>query len=289
MQDSRLAAFGETRRRTEPEDVSGAQDLFVLILGPCVLEDDDLNLTVARGVLAAARGPGFAVVFKASFDKANRSRLRSPRGPGLSRGLRQLRSVREATGLPILTDIHEPAQAAPVAEVADILQIPAFLCRQTALLVAAGKTGRAVNVKKGQWMSPAAMAGAVEKVRAGGAGRVFVTERGTAFGYGDLVVDMRSFARIRSATDAPVIFDGTHSVQQPAGLADGSTSGAPEHIGALVRGAVAAGCDGLFLEVHPDPPSAPSDSTNMLPLDELPNLLRDVAAIRAALAPGTAP
>jgi len=272
----------------EAGEASGARDTFVLFLGPCVLEDDDLNLTVARGVAAAARGPGFAVFFKASFDKANRSRLRSPRGPGLSRGLQQLRSVREATGLPILTDIHEPAQAAPAAEVADVLQIPAFLCRQTALLVAAGKTGRAVNVQKGQWMSPAAMAGAVEKVRAGGAARVFVTERGTAFGYGDLVVDMRSFSRIRSATDATVIFDGTHSVQQPTGLEDGSTGGAPEHIGALVRGAVAAGCDGLFLEVHPDPPSAPSDSTNMLPLDDLPGLLRDVTAIRAALAPGAA-
>ncbi len=289
MRDSRLPASDETPRRNELGEASAPQDTFVLFLGPCVLEDDDLNLAVARGVAAATRGPGFAVFFKASFDKANRSLLRSPRGPGLPRGLRQLRKVREATGLPILTDIHEPAQAAPAAEVADVLQIPAFLCRQTALLLAAGKTGRAVNVKKGQWMSPAAMAGAVEKVRAGGAGRVFVTERGTAFGYGDLVVDMRNFSRLRSATDATVIFDGTHSVQQPAGLADGSTSGAPEHIGALVRGAVAAGCDGLFLEVHPDPPSAPSDSTNMLPLDDLPDLLRDVAAIRAALAPGAAP
>jgi len=285
VQDSRLAVRGETPGRAEVEEPSGPRDAFLLILGPCMLEDDDLNLTVARGVQAAAREPGFPVVFKASFDKANRSRLGSPRGPGLSRGVTQLRRVREATGLPILTDIHEPGQAAPAAEVADVLQIPAFLCRQTALLVAAGKTGRAVNVKKGQWMSPEAMAGAVEKVRAGGAGRVFVTERGTAFGYGDLVVDMRNFSRIRSAAGAPVIFDGTHSVQRPGGLADGSTSGAPEHIGALVRGAVAAGCDGLFLEVHPDPPSAPSDSTNMLPLEKLPGLLGEVAAIRAALAP----
>ena len=288
MQDSRLTVSGETPRRAAVEEASGLQGAFVLFLGPCVLEDDDLNLTVARGVLAAAREADFPVVFKASFDKANRSRLGSPRGPGLSRGVKQLRRVREATGLPILTDIHEPAQAAPAAEVADILQIPAFLCRQTALLVAAGRTGRAVNVKKGQWMSAAAMAGAVEKVRASGAERVFVTERGTAFGYGDLVVDMRNFSRIRSATGAPAIFDGTHSVQQPGGLADGSTSGAPEHIGALVRGAVAAGCDGLFLEVHPDPPSAPSDSTNMLPLDQLPGLLGEVAAIRAALVPGAA-
>lgn len=280
-----MATRGEAPHRAWGGAASGSRNPFVLFSGPCVLEDDDLNLEVARGVQAAARETGFPVVFKASFDKANRSRLGSARGPGLSRGLRRLRTVREATGLAILTDIHEPAQAAPAAEVADILQIPAFLCRQTELLVAAGETARAVNVKKGQWMSAGAMAGAVEKVRAGGAERVFVTERGTAFGYGDLVVDMRNFSRIRSAAGAPVIFDGTHSVQQPAGLADGSTSGAPEHIGTLVRGAVAAGCDGLFLEVHPNPSSAPSDSSNMLPLDRLSGLLREVAAIRAALAP----
>ena len=284
MEESRLATRGEVPRRPEGSEAFGAQGAFILFAGPCVLEDDDLNLTVARGVRAAARETGFPVVFKASFDKANRSRLGSARGPGLSAGLRQLRRVRETTGLAILTDIHEPAQAAPAAQVADILQIPAFLCRQTELLVAAGETGRAVNIKKGQWMSAGGMAGAVEKVRAGGARRVFVTERGTSFGYGDIVVDMRNFSRIRSATGSPVIFDGTHSVQQPGGLADGSTSGAPEHIGSLVRAAVAAGCDGLFLEVHPDPPSAPSDSTNMLPLDKLPGLLRGVAAIRAALA-----
>ncbi len=259
-------------------------DGFTLFAGPCVLEDDDLNLTVARGVLSAGRDVGIPVVFKASFEKANRSRLSSHRGPGLSRGLDRLATVRRETGLPILTDIHEPDQAGPAAQVADVLQIPAFLCRQTALLLAAGATGRAVNVKKGQWMSPGAMAGAVEKVRAGGSGQVFVTERGTSFGYGDLVVDMRNFARIREATGAPVIFDGTHSVQQPGGREDGSTGGAPEHIGALVRGAVAAGCDGLFVEVHPCPASAPSDGSNMLQLDALPRLLRDVAGIRAAVA-----
>ena len=284
MQDSRPATRAETPHRTWGGAAFGPRNAFVLFSGPCVLEDDDLNLEVARGVQAAARETGFPVVFKASFDKANRSRLGSVRGPGLSRGLRQLQLVREATGLAILTDIHEPAQAAQAAEVADILQIPAFLCRQTELLLAAGRTGRAVNVKKGQWMSAGAMAGAVEKVRAGGADRVLVTERGTAFGYGDLVVDMRNFSRIRRAAGAPVIFDGTHSVQQPGGLADGSTSGAPEHIATLVRGAVAAGCDGLFLEVHPNPSSAPSDSSNMLPLDKLSGLLREVAAIRAALA-----
>ena len=284
MVDSRLAgheALDEAVDRIESGD-------FFLLAGPCVLEDDDLNLTVARGVRAAGCELGIPVVFKASFEKANRSRLASARGPGLRRGLEQLARVRDETGLPVVTDIHEPVQAAPAAEVADVLQIPAFLCRQTPLLVAAGETGRAVNVKKGQWMSPEAMAGAVEKVRAGGARQVFVTERGTSFGYADLLVDMRNFSRIRQATGAPVVFDGTHSVQQPAGLADGSTSGAPEHIGALVRGAVAAGCDGLFLEVHPDPQSAPSDATNMLPLDGLIPLLREVAAIRAALSPSVA-
>ena len=279
MSDSSLAGHGVTGA-----PLGGVEGgAFLLFSGPCVLESDDVNLTVAKGVRAAGRELGITAVFKASFDKANRSRLASARGPGLSRGLEQLARVRDETGLPVLTDIHEPAQAAPVAEVADVLQIPAFLCRQTALLVAAGETGKAVNVKKGQWMSAAAMAGAVEKVRAGGAEQVFVTERGTSFGYGDLVVDMRNFSRLRQATGAPVVFDGTHSVQQPAGLADGSTGGAPGHIRALVRGAVAAGCDGLFLEVHPDPPSAPSDATSMLPLDGLIPLLREVAAIRSAL------
>ncbi len=259
------------------------QESFTLILGPCVLEDEDLNLAVAHGVAAAARKAGLPAVFKASFDKANRSRLDSARGPGMIRGLDMLRAVREETGLPVLTDIHEAAQAGPVAEVVDVLQIPAFLCRQTSLLVAAGETGRAVNVKKGQWMSASAMAGAVEKVRAGGAERVMVTERGTAFGYGDLVVDLRNFARVREAARVPVIFDGTHSVQTPGTTADGSTGGAPEHIRALVRGAVAAGCDGLFLEVHPDPAAAPSDGSNMLQLRDLPSVLHDVVAIRRAL------
>ncbi len=256
---------------------------FTLFAGPCVLEDEGLNLAVARGVASAAGQAGLPAVFKASFDKANRSRLGSARGPGMERGLELLAAVRAETGLPVLTDIHEASQAGPVAEVADVLQIPAFLCRQTSLLVAAGKTGRAVNVKKGQWMSPGAMAGAVEKVRSGGASQVTVTERGTTFGYGDLVVDMRNFARIREVAGVPVIFDGTHSVQTPGTSPDGSTGGSPEHTRALVRGAVAAGCDGLFLEAHPDPASAPSDGSNMLPLGDLASLLREVSAIREAL------
>ncbi|MGI9626576.1 MAG: 3-deoxy-8-phosphooctulonate synthase [Longimicrobiales bacterium] len=256
---------------------------FSLIAGPCVLEGPERNLEIAHGVRSIARDLGLSVVFKASFDKANRSRLDAHRGPGLEKGLDLLAQVGDETGLPLLTDIHEPLQAALASKVVDVLQIPAFLCRQTDLLVAAGETGKQVNIKKGQWMSPEAMAGAVEKAQSAGASKVWVTERGTSHGYGDLVVDMRSFARIREASGAPVIFDGTHSVQQPGAGADGSSGGLPSHIPSLVRAAVAAGCDGLFLEVHPDPASAPSDSTNMLPLAELPQLLKHVVALRTVL------
>jgi 2-dehydro-3-deoxyphosphooctonate aldolase (KDO 8-P synthase) len=263
-------------------------DRFVLVAGPCQLEEDALNLEVAEALAILARDTGMPVVFKASFDKANRSRLDAPRGPGLEAGLRRLERVRAETGLPLLTDIHEPHQADPVGAVVDVIQIPAFLCRQTDLLVAAGRTGRAVNVKKGQWMAPEEMAGAIEKARVSGAAAVTVTERGTSHGYGDLVVDMRSFARLRQATGAPAIFDGTHSVQRP-GKAEGSSGGDPQHIPALVRAAVAAGCDGLFIETHPDPSRAPSDGTNMLPLDRLPALIDDVRRIREALAAGEGP
>jgi len=256
-------------------------DRFTLVAGPCVLEDDDLNLEVARAVARAGVERGLPVVYKASFDKANRSRIASPRGPGLEEGLRRLARVREETGLPILTDIHAPEQAAGVAEVADVLQIPAFLCRQTDLLVAAGRTGRPVNVKKGQWMEPEEMAGAVEKAREGGAVEVAVTERGTFFGYGDLVVDMRSIPRMRAAGGTPVLFDGTHAVQRP-GRGGGRSGGDPEFTPLLVRAATAAGCDGLYLEVHPEPGAAPSDGATMLPLERLPALLDEVLALRSA-------
>ena len=259
---------------------------FLLIAGPCVLEDDGLNLEIARELERCARAVGLPLVYKASFDKANRARVGSPRGPGLSEGLTRLARVKSEAGLAVLTDVHEAAQAKPAAEIADVLQIPAFLCRQTDLLVAAGCTGRPVNVKKGQWMAPEEMVGAVEKLEGAGAPEVAVTERGTAFGYGDLVVDMRTFARIREATGSPVLFDGTHAVQRP-GRAGGSSGGDPEHTPALVRAAVAAGCDGLYLEAHPDPARAPSDASSMLPLDRLPALLRDVVAIREALGAGT--
>jgi 2-dehydro-3-deoxyphosphooctonate aldolase (KDO 8-P synthase) len=261
---------------------------FTLIAGPCVLEDDELNLAVARGVADVGRALDLPVVFKASFDKANRSKLSSPRGPGLERGLALLERVGGETGLPLLTDVHEPAQAARAAEVVDALQIPAFLCRQTDLVVAAGATGKTVNLKKGQWMSPEEMSAQVQKAREGGAAEVVVTERGTIHGYGDLVVDMRSFARIRAACGVPAVFDGTHSVQRP-GRADGSSGGDPEHIPSLVRAAVAAGCDGLFLETHPRPREAPSDGSNMLPLERLGPLLEEVLAVRRALRPFSTP
>jgi 2-dehydro-3-deoxyphosphooctonate aldolase (KDO 8-P synthase) len=250
-----------------------ADRLFV-IAGPCVLEGDELNLRVAeRLARLAERVPG-GVIFKASFDKANRSNVDAARGPGLDEGLSALLRIKRETGLRVLTDVHLPEQCAPAAEVADALQIPAFLCRQTDLLVAAGRTGRPVNVKKGQWMQPEGMAGAVAKVRsAQGNGEVAVTERGTFFGYGDLVVDMRSFVRLRAACRAPVIFDATHSVQRPGQGARGSSGGAREFIPVLARAAVSAGADGLFLETHPDPESAPSDGPNMIPLPQLDHLI----------------
>ena len=259
---------------------------FFVIAGPCVLEDDALNLRVGEALAGIAEALDLAILFKASFDKANRSRADSPRGPGLDEGLERLARVRAETGLPLITDIHEPRQAATVGEVCDVLQIPAFLCRQTDLLEAAGRTGRPVNIKKGQWMAPEDMAGAVEKVRRAAdrdGGGVSVTERGTFHGYGDLVVDMRSFVRMRDATRAPTVFDGTHSVQRP-GQGAGVSGGDPEFIGPLVRGAVAAGADALFLEVHPTPREAPSDATNMLRLEAFRPLMEDVLALRAALA-----
>jgi 2-dehydro-3-deoxyphosphooctonate aldolase (KDO 8-P synthase) len=257
-------------------------ETFTLIAGPCVLEDDDLNLRVGHALAEISRSLGLPVIFKASYDKANRSKADSPRGPGLEDGLRRLARVKTETGLPAITDIHEPFHAEKAAGVVDVIQIPAFLCRQTDLLVAAGETGKVVSIKKGQWMAPEDMAHAVEKVRRAGSPEVVVTERGTFFGYGNLVVDMRSFERIRSAVGVPVVFDGTHSVQRP-GQAAGSSGGDPQHIPSLVLAAVAAGCNGLFLETHPTPEKAPSDSTNMLPLEDLRALLEKVQAVRGVL------
>ena len=272
-------------------------DALFLIAGPCVLEDDKLNLGVAEELAKlAGRIPG-GIVYKASFDKANRSNPGAARGPGIEEGLRKLEKVKKETGLRVLTDVHLPDQCAMVAEVADVLQIPAFLCRQTDLLQAAGATGKAVNIKKGQWMHPEGMRGAVEKVRdstmesrhAKGDRRmslpstrlsdIAVTERGTFFGYGDLVVDMRDFARMREACGVPVVFDATHSVQRPGQGTGGASGGAREFIPPLTLAAVAAGADGLFLETHPRPDEAPSDGPNMLPLKQLPALIDKVLSI----------
>jgi 2-dehydro-3-deoxyphosphooctonate aldolase (KDO 8-P synthase) len=259
-------------------------DALFLIAGPCVLETDALNLRVGEHLARLAeRVPG-GIIYKASFDKANRSNKDAERGPGLDEGLEALARIRDKTGLPILTDVHLPEQCAPAAEVVDVLQIPAFLCRQTDLLVAAGATGKPVNIKKGQWMHPEGMKGAVDKVRGTlGASRsalnaprstqIALTERGTFFGYGDLVVDMRGFARMRAACNVPVIFDATHSVQQPGKGVGGASGGAREFIPPLARAAVAAGADGLFMETHPDPDHAPSDGPNMIPLDKLDALV----------------
>jgi 2-dehydro-3-deoxyphosphooctonate aldolase (KDO 8-P synthase) len=227
-------------------------------------------------ITAHARVP---FIFKASYDKANRSSEHSYRGPGLSEGLRILKKIKDRFGVPILTDIHDASQAAPVAEVADVLQIPAFLSRQTDLLVAAGKTGRVVNLKKGQFLSPWEIANAVEKVTKTGNDRIFLTERGASFGYQNLVVDMRSFPIMRK-TGCPVVFDVTHSVQLPGG-AGKSSGGQPEFIEPLARAGTAVGVDGIFLEVHENPPKALSDGTNALPLAELPALLGKLSQIAA--------
>ena len=262
-------------------------DKLFLIAGPCQLEDDALNLRVAEALARLAEHVPGGVIFKASFDKANRSNVDGVRGPGLQAGLAALDRVRAATGLPILTDVHEASQCAVAAPVVDVLQIPAFLCRQTDLLLAAGATGKAVNVKKGQWMHPEGMTGAVRKVEAGAAlagrelGALAVTERGTFFGYGDLVVDMRAFARMRAACSVPVIFDATHSVQQPGKGQGGASGGAREFIPPLTFAAVAAGAQGLFLETHPNPSVAPSDGPNMIPLADLPALVQQAVDIWA--------
>jgi 2-dehydro-3-deoxyphosphooctonate aldolase (KDO 8-P synthase) len=254
-------------------------DRLFLIAGPCQLEDDSLNLRVGETLARLAEHVPGGIIFKASFDKANRSNVDGVRGPGIEAGLASLERVRAATGLPILTDVHEASQCAMAADTVDVLQIPAFLCRQTDLLMAAGATGKAVNIKKGQWMHPEGMRGAVRKVEAGAAlasveaGALAVTERGTFFGYGDLVVDMRNFVRLRESCEVPVIFDATHSVQRPGQGAGGTSGGAREFISPLTLAAIAAGAQGLFIETHPNPDQAPSDGPNMIPLSQLGDLM----------------
>ena len=255
--------------------VSFASDApLALIAGPCVIESEEHVLRMARAIRDIA-GP---FVFKASFDKANRSSVRSYRGPGLAEGLRILGEVRNL-GIPVLTDIHEPAQAAAVAEAVDVLQIPAFLCRQTDLLLQAGRTGRAVNIKKGQFVAPADFANAAEKVASTGNQRILLTERGSSFGYNNLVVDMRGL-RIMAETGYPVVFDATHSVQLP-GAAGATSSGQPQFIEPLARAAAAVGIAGIFIEVHDHPDRALSDGPNALRLDRLPGFWERLRAIDA--------
>jgi len=256
-----------------------AQELF-LIAGPCVMESVDVMIEVGRRCKAICDELGMAYLFKSSFDKANRSSVAAYRGPGMEQGLEMLARVKEELGAPVATDIHEPGQAQRVAEVADVVQVPAFLCRQTDLLLAAGKTGKCVNVKKGQFLAPWDMGNVVEKVASAGCKEIMVTERGAMFGYNNLVSDMRSIAIMRRL-GRPVVFDGTHSVQLPGGLGDAS-GGERDMVATLVQAAVAAGADGLFLEVHPEPGKALCDGPTMLTPDQLEELLRRATAIREA-------
>jgi 2-dehydro-3-deoxyphosphooctonate aldolase (KDO 8-P synthase) len=256
----------------------GTGQLF-LIAGPCVIESEAHARAMAEAIQRITSDLGIPYIFKASYDKANRTSLNSFRGPGLAEGTRILGRLAKDTGLPVLTDVHEPAHCEVASEAADVLQVPAFLCRQTDLLLAAGRTGRAVNIKKGQFVAPWDMVQPVDKVRSTGNERVFVTERGASFGYNTLVVDFRALPVMRAT--APVVFDGTHAVQQPS-ASHGVSGGQPEFIPLLTRAAVAAGVDGLFLEVHDDPANAKSDGANALDLKLLKPLLEKLLAIQKA-------
>jgi 2-dehydro-3-deoxyphosphooctonate aldolase (KDO 8-P synthase) len=259
----------------------GEGQRLVLIAGPCVIESPSHALEMAAAIKAIAARHRMPCVFKASFDKANRTSLGSFRGPGLTEGLAVLKRVKEETGLAVLTDIHEPSQAVPAAEVADVLQIPAFLSRQTDLIVAAAKTGCTVNIKKGQFLAPRDIRHAVDKVRASGNERVFVTERGFAFGYNNLVVDMRVFPIVHEL-GVPIVYDVTHSLQLPGGAGDAS-GGLPEYIEPLALAGAAAGADGIFVEVHENPAAARSDGLNALPLDRLEPLVERLLRLEAAV------
>ncbi len=261
--------------------VVGSGQPLLLIGGPCALESEELARTVAGTMQEICDRLGIFYVFKASFDKANRTSLTSYRGPGLEKGLAILAGIRKEFGVPVISDIHDVTQVAAAAEVLDILQIPAFLCRQTDLLTAAAKTGKAVNVKKGQFVSPWDMENAVNKMRGVGGRKIMLVERGACFGYNNLVVDMRSLPVMRSF-GCPVIFDATHSVQLPGG-AGGASSGQREFIGTLSRAAVAAGIDGLFLEIHPNPDQALCDGPNSIPLDKVEELLVQLIRVRNAV------
>jgi len=256
------------------------QGRLLLIAGPCVLESRELAFQIAKQLCELAQRLPIQLVFKASFDKANRTSIHSYRGLGLEEGLKLLEAVRSEFQIPVTTDLHESYQAAPVGQVCDILQIPAFLARQTDLLVAAAQTGKSVNVKKGQFMAPWDMKHVVEKLREAGSRETFLTERGTFFGYGRLVNDMRSLVQMRSL-GVPVVFDATHSVQEPGGMGS-QTGGNREMVLPLAKAAAAIGIDGLFLETHPEPDKSPSDGPNMVPLAELENFLQRILAVREA-------
>ena len=269
MESSRTFQVGDLR--------FGANAPLFLIAGPCVIESEAHAISMAEKVGAIAREIGVPLIFKASYDKANRSSVNSYRGPGLTEGLRILATIQKNTGLPILTDVHEVAHVGPAAEVCDVLQIPAFLCRQTDLLVAVGRSGRVANIKKGQFLSPIEIANAAEKVASTGNQKIILTERGTSFGYQNLVVDIRSFPIMRKL-GYPVVFDVTHSVQLPGGEGK-SSGGQPEFIEPLARAGVATGVDGVFLEVHDNPLKALSDGTNALPLDKLRPLVEKLKSL----------
>lgn len=258
--------------------IGGNAPLFV-IAGPCVIESEAHATGIAERLRAAAAELEVSLIFKASYDKANRSSASSYRGPGMKEGLRILANIKRSTGMPILTDVHEVSQVGPVAEVCDVLQIPAFLSRQTDLLVAAGKSGRVVNIKKGQFLSPQEIGNAAEKVASTGNQNIIVTERGSSFGYQNLVVDMRSFPIMRKF-GYPIVFDVTHSVQLPGGEGK-SSGGQPEFIEPLARAGAAVGIDGIFLEVHDNPAKALSDGTNALPLDRFQPLMRKIVQLSA--------
>lgn len=269
-------------RRPTPVEITdtlriGGRLPLCVIAGPCVIESAELLDECAAAIIEAARAAALPVIFKASYDKANRTSVNSFRGPGLTKGLQMLADVKSKYNVPVLTDIHTPEQAAPAAEAVDILQIPAFLCRQTDILVAAAQTGKPVNVKKGQFISHYDIPNIIEKIRASGNNKVIITERGTSFGYRTLVNDFRALPKMR-AYDVPVIFDATHSVQSPGGLGEAS-GGDRDSVIPLARAAVAVGVDGLFIETHPDPERAKSDGPNMLPLNILPPFFKEIAKL----------
>jgi 2-dehydro-3-deoxyphosphooctonate aldolase (KDO 8-P synthase) len=269
------------RIRISPRVVLGTSGRLFLIAGPCVIETRARTLALARRIKAVADGLGLPFVFKASFDKANRSSGKAFRGPGLAEGLDILAEVRRTVGVPVLSDVHETSQVEPAARVLDVLQIPAFLCRQTNLLLAAAATGKPVNIKKGQFLSPEEMANAATKVEAAGNPKILLTERGTTFGYNNLVVDFRSIPILREI-GYPVVIDASHSVQRPGGR--GTCSGGDRRfIPLIARAGVAAGADGVFLEVHEDPDAALSDPDNALPLRDLPRLLAELVRIKSAV------